>query len=293
MADPARQLEEVPLPEVTTVGSLGSRLPIGILSDDGRTLRKDFRLRAFSGRVDRQLAVWTDKNEDASIARQIAKIVSLLVSEVGGKAIALTDDGDSTAEQELEVLKWYNADVVYLWLYARIMAVTEWMELPYVCRVCGEAGLAKADLNSTEVRVINSPKHLRQRLDLKRGIKLRDGSSVARSLWVQPVKFSVHMAPGSSAAGASKTGYTEFREAVCGVDCSQGHYTLTDSEMDEIPKIDLLAIDRKSGRVSAGPDMRTRLKCPAEKCGAPIVQAFDWSYETFFDSSVPLSSIES
>lgn len=87
-------------------------------------------------------------------------------------------------------------------------------------------------------------------------------------------------------------GYGEFREAVCGVDCQQGHYTLTDAEIDEIPKIDLLAIDRKAGSVAAGADMRTTIKCPAKKCGAPILQAFDYTYKRFFDSSVPLSALE-
>jgi hypothetical protein len=273
--------------QLMTIKELGSKLPIGKLTENGRGLKKEFALRPYKGRIDRHISHWRMQHDGEHIARLVSKFVSLLAESVGGEAVEVGPDGDSTAQQELKVQGWYYADVMYMYLYSRIVNISEWIEVPYVCRRCGETGIAKADLWTTEVRVINSVKQLEQWVELRSGIPLRNGET-ARKLKIRPVKFSSQLMP-EAAAGALAMGYGEFREAVCGVDCLSGHYTLTDDELDEMPKIDSLTIDRQAGRVAAGPDLRTTIKCMKGSCGAPIREAFDWTFDAFFDSSVPLS----
>jgi hypothetical protein len=88
-------------------------------------------------------------------------------------------------------------------------------------------------------------------------------------------------------------GYHHFREAVDQVETNASgegkkrfDYVLTNEEIDEIEKIDVLVIDRQADKIAAGPDLRTHLECP--KCGIKILNALNWSFDHFFDLSVPM-----
>lgn len=276
----------------TTIKEQGARLPIGMLTENGRGLKKEFTLRPYKGRIDRHIAHWRSQNEGEHVGRFVTKLISLLAKDVGGEELTLSEDGDSSATQELKVQGWHYADVMYMYLYARIISVDSWMRLPYVCKRCGEPGMVNADLWTTEVRTIDSVKQLKQWIDLKNGLKLRGGET-AKRLLLRPIRFSSQLMAGAGSSGAIQLGYSEFRDAVCGVDCIGGHYTLTDAELDELDKVDLLSIDRQAGSIAAGPDMRTTVQCQTPRCGAPVVEAFDWTFDSFFDSSVPLSTLVS
>jgi hypothetical protein len=59
-----------------------------------------------------------------------------------------------------------------------------------------------------------------------------------------------------------------------------------DRDLDEMDKIDRIRINRITNEVAAGPDMRVRVPCP--KCGLEIIDPLNWTFDYFFETSVPL-----
>lgn len=273
------------LPRVTTVGELGATLPIGIV--DGRKLKKDFSLRRYKSWIDRHMNLWREEHQGERMGLLVAKLLSLLVESVGDDHFSLKDDKNSTPEQLLKVLKLHYADAMYMYIYARIQAVGNEIELPYVCERCGNGGLAIADLNTLEVKVWDEPQYLQQWVELRDPITLRSGRA-AKKVELRPITLQAQTVPGADSASLS---YAALREAICGVDCESGYYNILDSELDELVKLDMVRLDRRANSLSAGPNLRTSIECKSPKCGAKIKEAFNWGYDTFFGSSIPLSQL--
>lgn len=279
---------------ITTAKDLGTALPIGVVQ--GKELVKEFTLRPYKSRVDRLMNLWREANEGRHVGYEVAKLVALLVENVGKRAYALTEAGDTTPEQDLRVLDWWFGDVMYVYLRIRIQAVGARMSVPYACphafqgRPCGHRAEAKADLEEVEVRVIESVAELKAWVKLIDGFSLSDEPKIRVSkLRLQPIPFRAFTLPGGSVEGAEAIGYNQIREAVCEVAGAGPEYILTDADLDEVSKRDQLAINRQAGQVTAGPLLRTTITCP--RCSAEIVAALDWSYNNFFDHSVPLSEL--
>lgn len=274
----------------TTIKELGSNLPIGIL-DKGK-LKKEFVLRPYKSKVDRILNIWREVNEGKPLGYLTAKYISLVVDRVADIGFTLDATGNSGADQELKIHNWYFADVLYALIYSRITSISNIIEVAWSCPMrnaegaakCNGQGIAKADLWSTEVNVIEDVKELEHWLKLKKGFKLRDGG-LCRKVKMKPVTFQSQLSIGAASVGINSVGYHHFMDAIIGVDCLEGDYILTMGEIDEIEKIDALTIDRQAGKIAAGADLRTHLEC--SKCGAKIVNALNWSFDHFFDYSIP------
>jgi hypothetical protein len=282
-----------------TVKELGNNLPIGSV-EDGK-LVKSFALRPYKSWIDRVMNLWREGNPGAHQGFEVGKLISLVVEDFCVHPRGLTADKDTTAEQDLAVQKWFFGDVMYLYIRTRIAAVGSKLIQPFRCPVCHHVGTVQYDLNNMEVTVIDDPKELANKIALKDGIKLLTGRT-CMGFTMQPVPFSTLLQPGTGSASANAFGYSHVREAIAGVDCEDGPYTLLDDELDEMTKRDVLLLDRSAGTISAGPSLQTEVLCPnmipdkggdgeAAPCNFKIENALDWSYGSFFDSSVPLESL--
>lgn len=276
--------------KIVTLKELGTKLPVGQFADG--QLHKDFTLRPFKARVDRHLAVWREANEGKNQVHLAAKYLSLIVASLGRTACGLTPDGDSTPEQEYAVGDWFFADAMYIYIYSRVVNVSEWIEVPYRCPRCGTKGVVKANLLSTEVRVLEDHKELHVWVDLQDGFKVADGARPVKRLRLQPVRFRAMMLPGQGQAEIGTLTYSQLRESIVEMEgAPQGHIP-TDAELDELTKRDLLRIDRQTAAIAAGPMLRTAVDCPKTKeCGIKIHDALNWAFDPFFDTSVPLSAL--
>lgn len=278
----------------TTIKELGSNLPIGIL--DKNKLKKEFTLRPYKGKVDRILESWRSNNEGKPLGYLTAKYLSLIIDRVEDISFVLDATSDSSADQELKIHNWYFADVLYAFIYSRITSVDNIIEVAWSCPMqkaegtakCNGQGIAKADLWSTEVTTIEDLKELEHWIKLKKGFKLRDGN-LCRRVKMKPISFQSQLSMGAASIGINSVGYHHFMDAISGVDCVEGDYVLTVAEIDEMEKIDALTIDRQAGKIAAGADLRTHLEC--DKCGAKIVNALNWSFDHFFDYSIPLEAL--
>lgn len=273
----------------TTIKELGQQLPIGKLIDG--KLNKEFKIRPYKNWVDRQLNIWLEANENARIANLAAKFVSLIVETMYGEAFPLIDkatgEKDSTPETLLKVHQAFSGDIFYIYLYSRIINVSNQIVVPYRCPLCGAVGTATADLWNTEVKVIESPAELGKWVELRDGFKLASGQ-LCKKILVSPVPYLAQLFVGSGQADLGAASYNILREAIKEVDGSHGPYILQDSELDEIGKVDMLIIERNATTLSAGPDLKTSIQCPSKKCGAPIVDPLNWRLDSFFGHSVPL-----
>lgn len=274
---------------VTTLKEWGPRFPIGFPSKD--SLAKDFSLRPFKARIDRHLGNWKEANgarynAGQLLAMQTAKLLSLLVSKAGGADLSLLDDGDSSAASELAIQKWFFSDVLYAYVFARVQNLGPELEAPLSCPMqnCKFSGVGQFDLNTVEVRAAETRSDLTSWVDMKRPFLLRDGT-MCKSVRVDPIRWSSMTRPGVMSGNMGAIALASLQDAIGAVNRKDEAYTLIESELDEIEKIDRVRIDRIAGGLVAGVDMTTTIPCP--KCKAPIVNPLDWTYDFFFGSSLP------
>lgn len=278
--------------KTVTLKELGPQLPIGIL-DDKKKLHKGFQLRPYKARVDRIMSTWRETND--SYQQLVPKFVSLLVTRAGPESYSLTKDGDTTPEDVARIHGWYLADVIYAYLWARVQ-LTEKIMLPYSCPLpaCGSAGALEADLSSVEVVVIETAGELMQWVDLRDGIKLQHGpgaGKTCRRLKLKPPTYRALLLPGQGMVSVGELSPSILREMVVGTDVVRNQqHLLTDEEIDDISKVDMLLLDKASESIAAGVKLHTELNCP--QCGAlsPVSDTV-WLFDYFFGSSVPTSAL--
>lgn len=272
--------------KLTTISDYGPKLPIGFVQ--GKKLDKSFALRPHKSWLDRALGIWTESQGDVSEAQIATRYLALAVHQAGPNTLALTADHDCDPMQQAQIATWHKADVMYMYVWARIQAVTEQLEIATSCPRCDWNGTVRGDLNNLEVLVAECVADLRSVLRLKDGMTLRSGKKV-HALTLQPPPFAALMVAGSGAGSINSIGYNTLRESVCGVEGVDGRYTLVDDELNDLSKLDLLRLDHQAAQQAAGLKMRTTVACPQKACGTPIHDLLDWRYSHFFEQSVPLA----
>ena len=286
------------------LGDLGCKLPIGI--HDGKRLIKDFSLRPYKSRIDRYLGDWQEKavlqyTPGQLLAYKVAKFISLIVAEAGGKALALTDTGDTTPEQELSIHRWNYVDVMYSYIMARIGAMGPDFDVTVMCanliagedgvkRPCGFKGEARFDLRTMDVDILDETDDLVRWVTLRRPLKLREGKT-ARKIRIGPATFAAMTGPGVMSGNRGAVLYGSVLDAIRGVDCVEGDYQLTQLELDEMERVDTVAINRAAGELLVGADLVTKVECP--KCKGTITDSMNWTHDHFFGISWPGSETPS
>lgn len=274
----------------TTLGELGMQLPIG--TPKGKKFDKGFALRPYKSIIDRHLGNWKEANAkkypgSLIVAAQIPKFVSLICTEFGGKAYPQTKDFDSTPDQELSLYQAFHADVMYAYIMARV-AISPDLELNPTCPGCGKSFKIVFDLNTLDVDILEDGDALEKVIELKHPFKLRDGK-LCKAVKVRPIQWAAMMQPGVFSGQMDQVSYSALTGCICGVDCIEGPYTMIESEVDEIHRIDSMRISAVAGTQAAGVDLETNVTCPHEDCGVTITNPLNWTHDYFFGSSFPMS----
>jgi len=286
--------------KITTVRELGAQLPVGFPQQDG-TLAKAFTLRPYKSRIDRHIGLWEEANRDQfgtdqgmQLAMKVAKFVSLIVESVGGKQLTLTEDGNSPEEREVEIAQWAFADVLYVYFYARLNSLGDQMSVDVACPSCnreytGDDSLV-FDLRDADVRLIEKPSEMDFWYKMKRPFRLRDKKTVCEQVRIAPMRWVTMQQPGVlSGSAMGQLGYRMLADCICGINGNASQpYDFTDHEMDEMEKIDRVAIDKLAERVGGGLDLRVTVKCDNKDCQQPITNPLNWTWDHFFGESVPL-----
>lgn len=277
----------------TTIKELGTELPIGFLSEKSNQLVKSFSLRPYQSWVDRRMNTWREANQGKPGAWLVAKFLSLIVEEAGGHHFKLDDNKDSSDALLVKILDWNFADVLYMYMWARIQ-VCDQIVVTYGCTNvdCSLQSAEKlVDLTSIEVVCAEAPNETKFWVDLRDGFKLAN-RKVCRGLELKAIPFRVVLLPGASQGSVDDSlGYNQMREVVVNIKGEDAGYILSDAELDEMSKWDQMLINAQAGKITAGLKLRTTLLC--DKCKQPIVRALDWSFDHFFDSSIPVQLLMS
>ena len=219
---------------------------------------------------------------------QTAKFLSLIVARAGDKDLPINDDGDSPAAGELAIHKWHFSDVLYAYVFARVQSLGPQLEASVSCpmRSCGFSGRGQFDLGTLEVRSAEKSEELFTWIDIKRPFPLRDGNGMCRSVRVGPVTWASMTRPGVMSGNMSTIALASLQDSIGAINRKDEPYTLFESELDEMEKIDRVRIDKMAARVQAGVELSTDIPCP--KCNAPITNPLDWTFDFFFGESLPL-----
>lgn len=273
----------------TTLGEYGLKLPIGVYAD--RKFNKDFKLRTYKSVIDRHLADWDEANEGkfsspaAKLAGRVPKFLSLICEDFGGVAIPPDAEGNSTPEQELRFYQIYYADVMYAYVFARLQ-MDHRLEVPFTCPKCKERQRGIFDLRTLDVDVMEEGDPIERWVDLKHPFKTRDGKQV-KKVRVRPVLWAAMMQPGVFSGLMSQISYSALKGCIAGVDCMEGDYQLTEKELDEVARVDVVTINRLAGTMAAGIDLETHVECC--KCKHMNTDALNWTFDDFFGGSLPMS----
>jgi hypothetical protein len=286
----------------TTIGEQGPKLPIGTLQ--GNQLVKDFQLRPYKSRIDRALGDWLEANQSkyssAPVleAAKVAKFCSLICAQLGSRAMALTTDGDSPPEAEVGMYSAWYADVMYLYVFARIQALGPQLEVNFVCPACNQPAKGIYDLNTMEVDVIDDAADLSSWAQLQRPIRDRNGKKVSK-LKLRPITWATMLKPGVFSGVMDQITQAGLEDCICGTDATEGESMLTQGEIDDLERIDIVGLNHQTQNLAAGLELKTSVTCPhvdttTEKpCGYTDEDAMNWTFDYFFGSSLPISATAS
>ena len=280
--------------KVVTIAERGLQLPVGAVKQDG-TLDQGFTLRPYKSRIDRHLGHWRQTNAPSYgddlgqlFAHMVAKFVSLILESAAGRAVPLDAEGNSTPDAELAVLQWPMSDVFYVYMMARISSLGKDLVAGATCPnpSCNWFGNLTYDLNTLDVKCLESSKDLETWVELKKPFQGRDGKTI-KSVRVGPCRGGALTKPGVLQSKMNELEYYTLMDAIYGINGDGATpYTFTENELDEMERIDRTRINIISDRCSAGFDFKTVSKCP--KCDSAIINPLDWTFDHFFGDSVPL-----
>jgi hypothetical protein len=265
--------------QLTTLGKMGRQLPIGLLSPDGRVLSKSFTMKPFT--FEEELAVGEMREQARlSTGEFIVKLLALMTEEVGGTRIAdLKDD----AARELFFHGMFMADVLYMYVWLRIEAMSNVMSMLITCpgsRCAGKPPFEfHGDLNGIDVREAKTPAELEHTCKLRVGIRMNE--RVATELRVMPPKWSALY--GRDLNNKALVNLAMFTGSVIGIAGEEGQVAIPETCFRKMTKMDAETLSTFISKATPGPQMILGLTCP--RCKMEWVKPLDWGYDSFFAAS--------
>lgn len=281
--------------KIFKVSELKNYLPIGIKDENGKWHR-EFSLRPYKGKTDRLLALWDkeqeslkDKDQRQYEIKKVAKHIALMLERVGDLTFPTDKDGNALPSTELAVLGMNLADVMYLYIYLRIKALGNDLTIPFVCPSCGHRTGVSIDMTQIEVHVPEKPEQAAFWVKLSSPLVVKDNFTI-NSFYIEPLKFH-SLANHSNLTVNNSMDLFALQETVTKVNEHQGgtSYHLSDSELDELDKKDILHLTAEASKCKVGPEPVVDVECP--KCHTETPNILDWSHTFFFEQSFLLTAL--
>lgn len=264
---------------LTTLAELGSNLPVGFTSPQGRV--RPFRCRPFRMKEERSLAKMKDEGKGSTLGKFVADVLATMIQTIGPHNF----DAMKPNDKMVLLSQMTTADVLYMYMYLRYdaMGPDSPVEMNVKCVKCSTQHIWRGDLGSLEVRKV--PDDIPS-MDYQ--YKLRDPIAVRGkprdTLVLSPMNWSVFMRPEYNDAGKRETqAVLGSIVGIDGIDAPRGTFRLADAELEEMTKYDLSGIKAQIEERTPGPQMVVRPICPA--CGFEMAMMLDWGYDSFFSRS--------
>jgi len=277
--------------ETKTAKEQGYNMPIGTIH--GTELVKPFALSDITPEVEREVGKFREENAELPATVVVSKLISCILTSVGDQDFRVKKNGEERTPDELlmEVRKMYLADVYYMYLVARMRELGNDYVVPYVCPHCGIRDQSmKCDLSSMDVVSAVNVEALRHEVDLKVGLRYRDGS-IKKKLFLSPIMWYMFEGPEVSEIGANEMLLKLFmlEKSITGVEGVKGAIMLNQEEFNTMKKLDREIASEQLGNMNAGPTLTVSGKCPGKVGGRPCEKPFEypvnWDYDHFFSMS--------
>ena len=257
-----------------TLQELGSQLPIGF--ENGQ-LHREFTLKPYRMKEERLIGQIYEKKQNVSMGKFVTSVLSIMIKSLG----SLNFEQMNAGERKLILSRMYVGDVIYLYVWLRLEALGNELKINLNCNHCREAFDFVADLNTIEIKTVNTPNELDTKIKLKKGLEIND--QIYKDLHLKPSTWNVMENLGNGAiSNPGKMKAQMFKSCIKDVE-GIDDFVITDHVIDEMYKIDIELLVRKIDDIHPGPVMIIEDDCP--KCGQVFTAPIDWSHDNFFGAS--------
>lgn len=274
--------------------NLGHNFPIGI--NQGNQLVKPFTINELGYEKEKSIGKWKNNNRDKPNTTTVTRVLSLVMSSIGGEKLNNDLDGDSreALKDILMIRNLYMFDVFYAFLCARIEELGNEYISPWKCRACGLETTVKADLLDMDITCTDLIEDLTCSVDLVKGIKFRDGK-IKKKVFISPIRWGDMEDKEISESGGDETLMKLFfiSRALNGVEDftdKEGNtlrIVLTEQELASLRKMDIEILHNAINKMNLGPSLLIEGKCPNKECKLPYSENLNWDYDDFFSIYSP------
>lgn len=264
--------------ELTTLGNLGARLPIGVLAGD--RYEQGLEVRPFTHRHQKQLCDLQENQKRGGSGQLWLDLVQLLCPVVGPYRL------DAMAERERTVAlsRMHAADILYAVMWARACAIGAEFPIQITCPNprCGTSQEIEADLNDLDVVAL----HDDRAVDIEFDYELRDGLPVSgqergRIVRLGPVPWQVYDSPRLNGPNGRNPAYVEavyLSGAIRAVDGRE--IAVVPEDLDDVSVHDMAGMVAEWTARHPGPRFTIDDRCP--ECGTAVRGEFSWRQSGFF-----------
>jgi hypothetical protein len=267
----------------TTLGELGPNLPIGMISNG--QLKKNISCRRWRFAEEKKLSAYKKDNKGVLLGDYIAFMMGMLMTEIGDHKWIDEITPDNQMQRLLSVYGLYQPDVLYMFMYARKVALGNILEgAEFSCPYCQFENKRNLDLDDLDVLVIDKPEDLEIEIELKDGLVIH--KELRKKISVTPPKWELMQHPAVYEEDEALLTAETFKRCIVkaeGCDPTKP-IVLLDQDLDELSYYDLQLISRTINDNTPGPKMVIEIdKC--KKCRKPFKSNVDFGANSFFSSA--------
>ena len=225
--DDSKIYESLPLSE------LGANLPIGFV--EGGTSVREIATRPFTMKQERLLGSERDKNRQLNVAKFVSFVISNLCTRLGPHLL------EPMPEPNRQVItsQMYMADIYYAYIWIRIQAIGEEMDMEISCSNCRHEFDFIADLSTTDIRIPKDFAKLNFDYKLKHPFTLRN--KPVEVIKLGPARWSSLEILKSSQFNTAEAKLALIRGSIEAINEVE-HPLLGEDELDDMSKYDLESI---------------------------------------------------
>lgn len=265
--------------QLTTLGKLGSQLPIGI--DVNGNFSKEIESKPWRFKEEKALGAYREENKGVNLGGFVTHMMGMMMARIGPHIFT---EATTEPERTMIVNQLYMADVLYMYAYLRKVCLGRDVDSSLSCPVCELKNDRVLDLDGLDVTTIDDPAALIQEVELFDGVKIF--GEFRKHLQIRPPTWMVMQNQGMFSENIALRTELLINECIIGAEgIDAGNpIVIVEPDMDEMTKRD---IELLSATITDTPGPRMAIELRCSRCKRKTLQLIDWQYDSFFSSASP------